>query len=183
MIHRALKEWDAICSGLAVGRVSVLVRKAGILDPDGPIEAGPGPFALFPTYEHQRAERLKADLASLVVTDPAGGRTATVSLVAEASEERMVTDVDTLRPIDDVHALTREHVLDRIVYGRRRGVRAILVRVSRLARPVPVEMTDEIRGCVSWIELPGPIDAVGARPVLTDADFGRIRARFLEALG
>ncbi|MFW6125399.1 MAG: DUF1802 family protein, partial [Pirellulales bacterium] len=62
----ALKEWAAVCRALEEGRQTLLLRKGGIHEEGGRFELAHHQFWLFPTYEHQRHDRLAADAGPLL---------------------------------------------------------------------------------------------------------------------
>src|SRR5579862_1393006 len=62
----ALQEWAACCQALLSGRLILVVRKGGIHERQGGgFSIAHQRFALLPTHAHQRAGRLRPELAAL----------------------------------------------------------------------------------------------------------------------
>src|SRR5215211_5815003 len=57
----ALKEWAIICKALEDGRQILLLRKGGIMEYRKGFEVKHNEFLLYPTFEHQSMESIKAE--------------------------------------------------------------------------------------------------------------------------
>ena len=57
----ALKEWAIICKALEDGKQMLLLRKGGIMEYRKGFEVKHNEFLLYPTFEHQSIESIKAE--------------------------------------------------------------------------------------------------------------------------
>src|SRR6188472_2307864 len=57
----ALKEWAIICKALEEGKQILLLRKGGIMEYRKGFEVKHNEFLLYPTFEHQSIESIKAE--------------------------------------------------------------------------------------------------------------------------
>src|ERR671913_312022 len=57
----ALKEWAIICKALEDGKQILLLRKGGIMEYRKGFEVKHNEFLLYPTFEHQSLESIKAE--------------------------------------------------------------------------------------------------------------------------
>src|ERR1051326_6067116 len=60
--NRAFKEWAVACDALRDGRQILLIRKGGIREDGGVFRMTDAEFFLLPTFEHQKADLLQADI-------------------------------------------------------------------------------------------------------------------------
>src|SRR5687768_14259909 len=57
----ALKEWAIVCKALEEGKQMLLLRKGGIMEYRKGFEVKHNEFLLYPTFEHQSVESIKAE--------------------------------------------------------------------------------------------------------------------------
>lgn len=180
----ALKEWAAILRGLETGEQILLLRKGGIHERGFDVKAPR--FFLFPTYLHQAASKLRPEAAGHFAASAAEGpgtERVVLRCVAEAVGSVPVTDPAKLPVLAGFTLMTAEELANRYAWNPGEALHAVLVRVRRLAAPLPVEVRAAYGGCRSWIKLQElPAFEVG-EPVLGDREFAALRARIEAALG
>lgn len=169
----AFKEWAAVCSALADGRQTILLRKGGIDEGPRGFQPEHPAFWLYPTHVHQAQQGVK-DGAERPPAPPEGAipleSLAVVEWVGRVEEE------NTLDRLGDAHIWTQETVAKRFHY-RAPGLWLLVVRVFRRHAPVSIPIEPEHAGCKTWVPLGAALAADGARPVLDDATFqARLRA-------
>ena len=168
----AFKEWAVICRALAEGRQSLILRKGGIVEPDGEFRVEHHRFWLSPTFTHQMETGIVEAYQPLLAHVRAGvdGRVHLSHIVE-------VVRVSHLTTLEQAHALAGQHgwseatVTARFHY-RTPGLFALFVRVYEASSHDIIE-TDEYRGCKSWVTLEEPLSLVETRPVLDDAAFAK----------
>lgn len=148
----ALKEWDAQCQLLNSGEVSVLIRKGGIMETHDGFEVERRSFLLYPTFLHQNPEELKPEHAGRLLPDPDPGRIHLPAL-AEVVAVHRVESLAAARALEPWQALTAEAIERKFHYRNRPWVHALLLRVRPLTRPVALDETPDMLGCVSWVPL------------------------------
>lgn len=178
----ALKEWSAAVHALLDGRQTVLLRKGGIGEKRFRLDAER--FLLFPTVAHSHAERVRpehrdllgpaaADSTEEALTLRAGAK---VVAAVEVNREEAVVDLEPL------HIWTGESVqADRLDFRPKHRLTVLVVQVSPLAEPVPVERTAQYGGCTSWVEL--PVNPVWGAPVHDDAALAAIAESVRRSVG
>ena len=166
--HRyALKEWESVCSALARGGATVLLRKGGILEKRDGFELEHREFFLFPTLHHQgdgRSDRVE------------------LSLYAEVESDIHVEDLDRIRRLEGLHAVPWEDVEKRFNY-RTPGLHVLALRVHRLSNPSVIPNIAAYDGCVSWVELERDLAVGTSGAVLDDGLFRERIDRLKSALG
>ena len=172
----AFKEWAVICNALAEGRQSLILRKGGIVEPDGVFRVEHDRFWLYPTFTHQMEtgiieayrpllDRARADLDGRVH----------LRHIAEVVRVSQLTTLEQAHSLSGLHGWSEDTVTARFHY-RTPGLYAILVRVSE-ASPHDFRETDTYRGCKSWVTLDQPLPLGETRPVLDDAAFANVEER------
>ncbi|MGE3820334.1 MAG: DUF1802 family protein, partial [Isosphaeraceae bacterium] len=111
----AFKEWAGVCSALAEGRQSLILRKGGV-------EEGPGGFVpdhrvfwLYPTTVHQAEQGLKPGCVS---PDPRNGRSVAIQSLAMVEKVAWIDQIQKLWSLEDLHVWTWETVEKRFHYRR-----------------------------------------------------------------
>lgn len=171
----ALKERAGVVEALVDGRQVVLLRGTDLPPADDDLEDA---FVLYPSYTHQDPGRYaERDLAYYhrSTTKPDGG--VPIRAIADVvSEYRVSTNV--LSALAPHYVYTESGLRDKYDLTDGDDVRALVVRVSRLADPRLVEERPDYRGCRSWISLAASVtvDPMAATPVLDDAAFAQRRA-------
>jgi hypothetical protein len=179
---QALKEWAVVCRALEEGRQVVLLRKGGILEYRQGFEVKHDRFLLFPTFEHQSKDSLRADYASklddVLKDQPAAGSNKIVAY-AQAVEVKEVHDRTALHALAKYHVWNERYVNARMDYNPKKPMSVILLRVFKLDSPIIVDSKPEWAGCKSWIPL--DMDA-GGTPVLNDSQFEKVASEVREVL-
>jgi len=188
----ALKEWAVTVRALAEGEQLVTLRKGGIREENRHFEVEHERFFLYPTFDHQRTDLVRAshrpELRRALEegvwpegdTPPAltaaGGveqpERVRIRAWAEIAAHFTVTDsrcVDALAPF---YVWTRDYAEKRLEWKRRHPLHILVLRTYRIPRPVTVKVRDEYGGCRSWLELQRDLAFEGT-PVLADEEFDR----------
>lgn len=152
----AFKEWAAICRALATGRQDVILRKGGIVEPNGGFRPDHPEFLLMPTFVHQAPESLLPEARDLL-TDIDADRPPDGHVVFRHAAR--VRRVHRVRRIADLAAYRARHVWsDAVVMERFHRwadeLHVLEVDVALLAEPFTIPWSDSFGGCRSWVELP-----------------------------
>lgn len=176
----ALKEWAVVCRALESACQLLLLRKGGIYESAGEFQVEHSQFLLFPTFLHQNPKMLKPVAHHDLSQSAAEPSRITLSSAAEVTD---IIELQSRRQMDalDAHHIWTAPLIDmRFSYRPENPLYLLVVRVYRLAQTVTIENTPAYAGCKSWVPLEKPVDASGAQPVLSDAEFaaraGVIRA-------
>ena len=148
----ALKEWDVQCQLLTTGRVSLLLRKGGIMETHDGFEVEHRQFLLYPTFLHQNPQELREEHQALLQPDPAPGQIALPAL-AEVVAVQKVESLEAALRLEPLQALTAGAIERRFHYRNRPWLHALLLRVRPLVTPLTLEETPDLLGCVSWVPL------------------------------
>lgn len=168
-----LKEWAVVIGALARGRQVFLLRKGGIAEGRGGFELLHREWLFYPTWEHQQAELIRPEFSEeFGRSRPASGNVVRLQYLGKAAAIRPApSSLEALVSLEASHIWNRSFLRMRYEYRPDLPLYMVLVRVYRLARPAEVAYDPRYAGCRSWVELNGEIDARGAQPVLTDAEF------------
>ncbi len=177
----ALKEWAVVIAAMLDGDQLVMLRKGGIGEKH--FDVPHRRFLLLPTHVHQRPELLQPaarnahpDLLA-IAEEPDEVALAAWCDVADVHEVREQAELDALSPF---HVLGPDYAASRLKWRPRHPLMAIVARVHRIAPPLRLNVTPDMRGCRSWIDVhPG---LPGADPVLDDATFDDRRRQLVRAL-
>jgi hypothetical protein len=179
----ALKEWGVTCDALARGEQVLIVRKGGIGEKRFEL---PHPrFFLFPTYEHQRPELVKASFREIFAETLATREDPDqlpLPAYAEIVDSHPIADPAALEAIDPLHILSPAYAAERLRWRRTQPLWVLVLRVWRLEPPPVLAVTAEHGGCVSWVELPGDLRAGAMTPALGDEAFALAAGRVADAL-
>lgn len=181
----ALKEWAVCERALAAGQTILLLRKGGIREPAREFRVEHDAFALYPTYEHQRADLLKPDLRPLLAATldeaPAPG-TLHVRLWLEVTDGYEIADPEHLAALSPYHIWSDAYAEERLRWKPRKPLHALLVRAHRLATPLVLPYEARYGGCTSWVELTEPPALADCTPVLDAAAYAIMAAPIRTAL-
>lgn len=173
----ALKEWAVVVEAMARGRQCLLLRKGGVADPDETFELQHREFFLFPTFEHQKREQIRAEFQpwfdEVVAHPPAAGQVR-LPLYAGVAGHWRVGSADVLRGLAATHIWTPEFLAMRLTYKPEIPTWALLVRVYRLPTPPVIPNAPAYAGCKSWVPLEAPVPIEGAAPVTDNVAFRRL---------
>lgn len=174
----AFKEWALICEALGSGRQSVILRKGGIAEGRAGFAFKHEEFLLFPTWFHEQLERTTLPADTPVPT--ALAEEIEIAYAATVEWTRLVTDLDVVNRLRDLHVWRDEIVEERFRYDETPGLHVAFVRVFRLEPPQRLRMEKKYGGCRSWVELP-TFDGSALVSVISDEEHAQRRAT-LEAL-
>jgi hypothetical protein len=171
----ALKEWAVAVKALEEGREVLILRKGGIHEKRFPLEHRE--FLLYPTYDHQRQELLKApfhaDLREvLVMRCPPG--LVRITAWAKATDVWEVSRAETLAALSRHFMWTDDYAAERLRWRPTQPLRVAALRVYRLAEPRIIPVRDAYGGCLSWLELADELSLAGLQPALDAAAYERL---------
>ena len=179
----AFKEWAVVCSALASGRQTLILRKGGIHEGREGFRVEHREFWLFPTGFHQNRDEVIPNAWPLLDEVQSHGQPSTLELAlyAVVDDVHHVTDRETLSRLSGRHLWYEATVEQRFEY-RTPGLFALVVRVFR--RPTPFQVADSphFAGCKSWVDLTAALPTTGLQPVLDDAAFDRQRHEIQQLL-
>jgi len=175
----ALKEWAVAVDALEQGKTIMLLRKGGIREEGKHFNVAHNQILLYPTYEHQQPNLLKAEYAPQVEPVTSGWHPETVRIGswAEITDILPVSDESPVDALLPYHIWNEQFVSDRFQWKPRHPVYILLLRTYRLRQPQVIPYLPEYSGCRSWIDLVEPISIEGAMPVLTDAEYTKQKAQ------
>lgn len=182
-MHDALKEWAAVVDAVGAGDQIVLVRKGGI--DEKRFEPPATRFFLFPTQFHQGENDFKPQFASRI----AASRTRVVESSVpieywcELTDVHRVDDLERLLALDPFVIFTEATIRARYAFRPRQAMHVLVLRAHRLESARTIEVTPDLLGCRSWVQLDGAIDVAGSVPVLDDEEFRRRRDLIESAIG
>lgn len=154
----AFKEWAVVCRALAAGRQDVILRKGGIIEPDGAFRVEHDAFLLLPTFLHQSAENLvpeARDLLDDIEADRPGEGTVVFRHAARVREARRLTSLADLDRYRDRHVWSDAVVAERF-HRWHDGVHLLVVDVAPLPEPLTLPWHDSYGGCRSWAAIVEP---------------------------
>jgi hypothetical protein len=177
--RHALKEWAVAVDALEQGKTIMLLRKGGIREEGKHFKVAHNQILLYPTYEHQQPNLLKAEYAPQVEPVTSGWHPETVRIGswAEITDILPVSDESTVDALLPYHIWNEQFVSDRFQWKPRHPVYILLLRTYRLRQPKVIPYLPEYSGCRSWIDLVEPISIEGAMPVLTDTEYTKQNAQ------
>jgi len=168
----AFKEWALICEALGSGRQSLILRKGGIAEGRAGFAFQHEEFFLFPTWFHEQLER--TTLPSETPVPQALDDEIEIAFTAVVEWTRLVTDLETVRRLRELHVWRDEIVEERFHYDETPGLHVAFVRIYRLDPPRRLQMEKKFGGCRSWVELP-EIDGCAFVSVISDEEHARRR--------
>jgi hypothetical protein len=189
----AFKEWAVTVRALAEGEQLVTLRKGGIREERKHFEVEHDRFFLYPTFEHQRNDVVRAshqpELRRALeegvwpeTEPPAHALTreggipqpdrVRIRAWAEVAAHWTVTDPRTVDALSPYYVWTSDYCEKRLQWKRRHPLHVLLLRTYRIPRPVTVKVRDDFHGCKSWLEITRDLPFEGT-PVLSDDEFDR----------
>ena len=197
----AFKEWAVTVRALAEGEQLLTLRKGGIREENKHFELEHDRFFLYPTFDHQRVDLVRAShrpelpraLEEGVWAGPEPPASALeqdggveqpdrvrIRAFAEVAASYLVTDRRCIDALTPYHVWTNDYAEKRLAWKRRHPLHVIVLRTYRIPRPVTVKVRDEYGGCRSWLEIHRELPFEGT-PVLSDEEFERAAAE-IEAI-
>ena len=170
----ALKEWAIICKALEDGKQMLLLRKGGIMEYRKGFEVKHNEFLLYPTFEHQSIESIKAeykeklkeileeqnkfynDNKKKIDKDNKNFNTVSnniIKLLAKVEDVIEISDKLTLSELRDYHIWSDEYVTMRMNYNPSKPMNVLLLRIYKIRKPLIVDINDKWAGCKSWIDI------------------------------
>ncbi|HEX6646385.1 MAG TPA: DUF1802 family protein [Nitrososphaeraceae archaeon] len=170
----ALKEWAIICKALEDGKQMLLLRKGGIMEYRKGFEVKHNEFLLYPTFEHQSIESIKAEYKEKlkeileqnkyyynnnrkkIDKDNKNFNTASnniIKLLAKVEDVIEISDKSTLSELREYHIWSDEYVTMRMNYNPSKPMSVLLLRIYKLRKPLIVDINDKWAGCKSWIDI------------------------------
>jgi len=170
----ALKEWAIICKALEDGKQMLLLRKGGIMEYRKGFEVKHNEFLLYPTFEHQSIESIKAeykeklkeileeqnkyynDNRKKIDKDNKNFNTVSnniIKLLAKVEDVIEISDKLTLSELRDYHIWSDEYVTMRMNYNPSKPMSVLLLRIYKIRNPLIVDINDKWAGCKSWIDI------------------------------
>ncbi|HCG91081.1 MAG TPA: hypothetical protein DEZ08_04505 [Dehalococcoidia bacterium] len=157
----AFKEWAVAVDALIDGEQIMLLRKGGIREDSKHFTVIHDNFLLYPTFEHQSLELLKPLYQSKIQPyEQSNVQTESVifNTWAEVVEVIETTDHSTLQKLNDYHIWTANYAESRLRWKPNFPLSIMLLKVSKLDKPITVPYKSEYGGCKSWVELEQPLD-------------------------
>jgi len=165
----ALKEWSIVCKALEEGKQMLLLRKGGIMEYRKGFEVKHNEFLLYPTFEHQSIESIKAEYKEKIkeILEEHNNRkkidendnnfnTASniiIKLLAKVEDVIEISDKFTLSELRDYHIWSDEYVTMRMNYNPSKPMNVLLLRIYKIRKPLIVDINDKWAGCKSWIDI------------------------------
>jgi hypothetical protein len=173
LLERALKEWAVAITALTAGETIVLLRKGGIREQTRRFAIAHAQVWLYPTYEHQQPQLLKAPYATQVEPVASGWHPTTVPITALAT----ITAVAQITASADLLALQPDHIWqesfarDRLAWKPQQPLSVLFLQVAQLPQPEILPYDATYGGCRSWLELAQAIETQAARLVMSEAEY------------
>lgn len=175
MIDVALKEWAVVCDLLLEGEQTLLMRKGGIAEAEGPgrFRLESPRFAFFPAWLHQRPEGIKAQWRDKVRVFDAEPAEIEIRGIGVATDVWQVPSRESLDRIDDLLCWTAAQIDMRWNYKPSQPLYLVAVRLYRLASPRRIQNNPQYAGCKSWVHLDATdtMDDQSALAVLSNAAY------------
>ena len=180
----ALKEWASVLTALGGGEQLILIRKGGLIEPGSGFELVSPIFVLYPTFEHQTVNFLRAPYQryfheAIAQRPPQEQiRFEFFGMAVSSAESRDPAIIERLSPF---HVYNEAFLHQRLKWKPEQPLVIVIMRAFQLAAPRTIPLVPRYAGCRSWVELESPVPLEGARPVLDDARF-RQRAQEIASL-
>jgi hypothetical protein len=174
-LTHALKEWAVAAKALEAGKTIMLLRKGGI-------RAGSKNFSLpyrqvwlYPTYEHQKPDLLKAEYAGQVTPVDSGWHPdeIEISSCAEITDVFSIGTPEIVGKLYPYHIWNEQMIRDRLNWKPARPLSVLLLRVYCLPQPQIIPYDRAYRGCKSWIDLVRPISLENLTAIMEESLYAR----------
>jgi hypothetical protein len=183
-VNTALKEWAVVIEALASGRQRFLLRKGGIAEGKHGFELKHSEFLLYPTWEHQQADSIRAEFRDVFEqTRPRASGVVRLQYLAKATDVlRAPARVEDMGPVDADHIWAPSYLEKRYSYRPDLPLFVVILRLYRLDREGEIPEIRRYAGCRSWVSLEQEIDAQQAAALESGEDFDAARKLLLEKL-
>ena len=181
----ALKEWAIICKALEDGRQILLLRKGGIMEYRKGFEVKHNEFLLYPTFEHQSMESIKAEykekLKEILEEQQQNkytikeidkdnknfniDNTNIIKLFAKVEDVVEISDKVILSKLRDYHIWSDEYVMMRMNYNPSKPMSILLLRIYKIKKPLIIDINDKWSGCKSWIDIEKDVEIQNSHKV------------------
>jgi len=167
-MKKALKEWAVLLEAMAAGRQSFLLRKGGILESARGFELECSEFILFPTWEHQQRDWIRPEFHALFErAAPADDDEVVLRYIGRVTRIRPAPKApEALIEAHDRHIWTPEFLKMRYAYRPDLPLYEVETELWKIAEPVKITISDSMRGCRSWVDLPSEAVVENARRVI-----------------
>ncbi|MCO5315946.1 MAG: DUF1802 family protein [Solirubrobacterales bacterium] len=186
----AFKEWAVTVRALSEGEQLLTLRRADLAEDNAPFELDHDRFFLYPTFDHQRNNLVRAShhpeldraLEEGVWPDeepPArallqdGGipqpERVRIRAWAEVAEEITIESPKVMDSLSPFYIWTNDYAQQRLSWQPRTPLQLVLLRVHRIPRPVTVRVREEYHG-PAWAEIDRDLPFEGT-PVMSDEEF------------
>ncbi len=171
--NKALKEWAVAVDALERGKTIMLLRKGGIREEGNRFQVSQDRFLLYPTYEHQQPNLLKAEYAPQVTPVTSGWHPETVRIGswAKITDILMVSEPRVLNALLPFHIWNAQFASTRFKWKPKQPLYVLLLRTYHLPSAAIISYRSEYGGCRSWIDLVETISLAGIVPVLDDTEY------------
>ena len=188
----AFKEWAVTVRALAEGEQLLTLRKGGIREPEKHFELEHDRFFLYPTFDHQRNDCVRAShqpelRRALEEGVWAEGEPPPNALLrdggihqpdrvrirawAEVAGHWTIDDPRCVDALSPYYVWTPDYAAKRLAWKRRHPLHVVLLRTYRIPRPVTVKVRDDFGGN-AFLEITRDLPFEGT-PVLCDDEFDR----------
>ncbi len=183
LCQTALKEWGATVEALRAGRQILLLRKGGLHDAGGVFQLEHTRFWLLPTAFHQAKPMLKAEHADLLSAPVCSRGELSLQVLAEVAASWSVDEAGLESLAQGRHIWNQDYLSLRFGYHSEHPLRAIALRVYEVPAAHVVPGRSLYFGCRSWVELEQALATEGARPALSEGEFGKYLSEWHSLLG
>ena len=170
----ALKEWAVTVRALGLGLQILLLRKGGIRELGKHFQLMRNEFLLYPTFEHQQNDLVKADHRDIFTTEistPPFQGTVMFSSWARVEAILNLEDINSLASLYPFHIWTSDYAEKRFHWKPKRPLTVMMIRTYHMEMPQIVQYYDSYGGCKSWVELVDRIPLGQLTPAVPDEDF------------
>lgn len=170
----ALKEWAVAVNALEQGKTIMLLRKGGIKEASNRFKVAHEQVLLYPTYEHQQADLLKAEYANQVEPVSSGWHPETVRIGSWGiiTDILQVSEQSALSALLPYHIWNEKFATERFNWKPRQPLYILLIRAYQLPA-LMIPYSQEYGGCRSWIDLVESMAIEGIVPVLNDLEYNQ----------
>lgn len=151
----AFKEWTTVIDAMICGRQTVIIRKGGIAEDFDKFELRADEFLLFPTLFHQLDEKIKPDWLEAQPNQDYYPNPNQVRITHKAivKHSNHVSNYNELLHLKDKHVYTDAVIQERFNRWNDKGVYVIEFDIEELDKEILIEITPEMMGCKSWINI------------------------------
>jgi len=176
----AFKEWAVSCDALGTGRQVMLFRKGGIKEKNHEFKVEHPHFYLFPTYEHQDQESIKAEyrplLAESLAQKPELGEVL-IKYWAKVDEAFTMSGMEQVNRQAANHIWSESCTSYRWEWQSHKPLWLLLLRVYELEAPQKLEVLEDYTGCKSWVDFQVNLGELACKAVLDDAAYAAMAAK------